>query len=80
MSSLEQLLEFISRLQGARIQFDLKCFRDAIMVALRSPSAYYEIEFFADGRIEVQTFGPAGPVQTMTLQEITDRVVRDVNG
>jgi hypothetical protein len=80
MNGLEQLLEFLSRLQDGRIQFDLKCVRDAIMVAVRSPSAYYEIEFFADGHIEVQTFGPPSPVQTATLQEITDRVVRDVNG
>jgi len=80
VNSFEQLLEFISRLRDSRIPFDLKCVRDAIMVALRSPSKYYEIEFFADGRIEVQTFGPPRPVQTVTLREITDRVVRDVNG
>jgi hypothetical protein len=48
------------------------------MVALRS--TYYEIEFFADGHIEVQTFGTPSPVQTVTLREITDRVIRDVNG
>ena len=80
MNSLEQLLLFISRLQDGRIQFDLKCVRDAIMVAVRSPSTYYEIEFFADGNIEVQSFGPSSQVQTFTLQEITDRVILDVNG
>ena len=80
MNSLEQLIEFISRLQDGRIQFDLKCVRDAIMISLRSPSTYYEIEFFADGHIEVQTFGPPSLVQTVTLREITDRVIRDVNG
>ena len=80
MNNLEQLLEFISQLQSCRIHFDLKCVRDAIMVSLRSPSSYYEIEFFADGHIEVQTFGPPSPVQTATLREITERVTRDVNG
>ena len=80
MNGLEQLLEFISRLQEERIQFDLKCVRDAIMVALRSPSAYYEIEFFADGHIEVQSFESTSDVQMITLAEITDQVVRDVNG
>jgi len=80
VNSLEQLLDFISHLQDSRIQFDLKCVHDAIMVAVLSPSTYYEIEFFADGHIEVQTFGPPGQVQTVTLPEITDRVVRDVNG
>lgn len=80
MNSLEQLLEFISRLQDGRIQFDLKCVRDAIMVSVRSPSTYYEIEFFADGHIEAQTLGTPSSVQTITLQEITERVVSDVNG
>jgi hypothetical protein len=80
LNSLEQLLQFISQLQDGRIQFDLKCVRDAIMVAVRSPNTYYEIEFFADGHIEVQTFGTPSQVITVTLQEITDRVIRDVNG
>lgn len=80
MNSLEQLLQFISRLQDARIQFDLKCVRDAIMVCIRSPSTYYEIEFFADGHIEVEMLGRSSPVQTITLQEITERVASDVNG
>jgi len=80
VNSLESLLQFISRLQSDKIQFDLKCVREAIMVAVRSPSTYYEIEFFADGHIEVQTIGTPSHVHTVTLQEITDRVIRDVNG
>jgi hypothetical protein len=50
------------------------------MVVVPSPSTYYEIEFFADGHIEVQTFGTPSQVQTVTLMEITERVIRDVNG
>src|ERR1051326_6815921 len=80
VNALEQLLEFLSKLQDARIQFDLKCVRDAIMVTLRSPSEYYEIEFFADGNIEVQTFGTPSAVKAASLKEITDRIVRTVNG
>jgi len=80
MNPLEQLLEFISSLQANRIQFNLQSVRDAIMVAGVSPGEYFEIEFFADGHIEVETYGPANPVQTVTLQEITEYVVRDVNG
>jgi hypothetical protein len=80
VNSLEQLLEFISQLQNGRIQFDLKCVRDAIMVSVRSPSTYYEIEFFADGHIEVETLGPPSLLKTISLEEITARVVSDVNG
>jgi hypothetical protein len=80
LDSLEQLLQFLSKLQDAKIQFDLKCIRDAIMVALKGPGAYYEIEFFPDGHIEVQTYGMPSQVHTVTLQEITDIVIREVNG
>jgi hypothetical protein len=80
VNSLEQLLQFIARLQDARIQFDLKCVRDAIMVSIRSPSTYYEIEFFADGHIEVEMLGTPSPVRPITLPEITKRVVSDLNG
>jgi hypothetical protein len=80
VNSLEQLLEFISQLQNGRIQFDLKCVRDAIMVSVGSPSTYYEIEFFADCHIEVETLGPPSLVKTISLEEITARVVSDVNG
>ena len=80
MNALEQLLEFLSALRDAKVCFNLTSVRDAIMVTIVSPSTYYEIEFFADGRIEVQTFGPANRVQTFNLQDITDRVIREVNG
>jgi hypothetical protein len=76
----DQIIEFTSRLNLARIPFNLTSVREAIMVTVRGPSTYYEIEFFADGHIEVQTFGPPSPVQTLTLAEIAERVVRDVNG
>lgn len=80
MNSLEQLLEFVFRLQTANIHFTLQCTRDAIMVAIVSPSTYYEVEFFGDGHVEVQTWGPAGQVKTITLSEITESVIRAVNG
>jgi hypothetical protein len=57
MNALEQLLEFISRLQDSNIDFTLHCVRDAIMVAIVSPRTYYEVEFFSDGHIEVQAWG-----------------------
>jgi hypothetical protein len=80
MNSLEQLLEFIGQLREYRIHFDLKCVRDAIMVTVRSPGTYYEIEFFADGHIEVETLGQSTGVSSVTLKEITSRVIEDLNG
>ena len=80
MNSLEQLLDFLSGLQNANISYRLDCVRDAIMVIVPAPSKYYEIEFFADGRIESQMFGPQSLVETRTLDAITAAVIRDVNG
>ena len=76
MNALEQLLEFISRLQDSNIHFTLHCVRDAIMVAIVSPRTYYEVEFFSDGHIEVQAWGPADPVQRVGLDEIT-QIIKD---
>ena len=50
------------------------------MVVVPTPSKYYEIEFFADGHIESQVFGPQSDVQLPTLAAITQAVIRDVNG
>ena len=80
MNSLEQLLEFIGQLRENRIHFDLQSVRDAIMVTVRSPGTYYEIEFFADGHIELETLGRPTGVSSVTLQQITSRVVDDLNG
>lgn len=79
-NTLEQLLSFLASLQDGRIHFTLGCSRDAMMVIVPSPSRYFEIEFFADGHIEVQTFGPAGLVTNVSLEQITRAVVAAVNG
>ena len=80
MNSLEQLLEFLILLQNHKIQFRLDCVRDAIMVVVPTPSKYYEIEFFADGHIESQTFGPSSAVSRVTIDEIRATVIHEVNG
>jgi hypothetical protein len=80
VNSLGQLLEFILGLQEEKISFNLQCVRDAIMVVVPTPSKCYEVEFFEDGHIEAQTFGPPSDVRSFTLEEITNRLVADVNG
>ena len=49
------------------------------MVAIVSPAAYYEVEFFADGRIEVQTFA-GGNVEEATLDEISATIIKAFDG
>jgi hypothetical protein len=80
MNGMQLLLEFIAKLKEAKIHFMLGCERDAVMVSIVSPATYYEIEFFADGEIEVQTWGPAGAVRETTLPEITETILQALHG
>jgi hypothetical protein len=80
MTPLEKLLYFISSLRDAKIHFSLDSVREAIMVVIPTPASYYEVEFFADGHIESQTFGPASDVRDVFLDAITREVVQAVNG
>lgn len=38
------------------------------MVVIPTPSKYYEVEFFEDGHIEVQKFGPGTDVDKVGLR------------
>jgi hypothetical protein len=80
INALEQLLNFISLLQQEKIHFTLGCSRDDIMVIAPAPSRYYEIEFFADGHVESQVFGPASLVRDVPLDEIFEDVRTAING
>ena len=56
--ALARLIDFIQQLKEHRVFFTLGCVRDAVMVTIPMPDRYIEAEFFADGTVEVQTFGP----------------------
>ena len=54
---LKTLLEFIDQLEVQKIFFCLERHRsDAIMVRVDVVGEHWEIEFFADGEIEVEIF------------------------
>ena len=78
MNSLQQLLDFLERLDDDGIEYQLRRGREAIMVMIVTPLAYYEIEFFANGEIVVQPFA-AGPVKTVSLEKITARVLAEMS-
>lgn len=75
---MQQLLEFLFRLRDENIQFNLECQREAIMVVIAAPGKYYEIEFFADSHVEVQTWGPVSEVEVVPYQEMRDRVIAEI--
>lgn len=78
MNSLEQLLGFTSRLQDADVQFTLHCVRNAVIVAVVSPTTHYEVQFFANGEFEARAWAPEGLVRSLSLDEVTGMVIREL--
>jgi hypothetical protein len=60
VNAFQKLLDFLARLQAAKIHYTLGHFRDeTIAVEIAVPGERWEVEFFADGAVEVEVF-PAG--------------------
>jgi hypothetical protein len=58
MNPLEKLLEFLQRLDDAKIFYRLSRPRtEAVMVEIVVPGERWEVEFFADAHVEVEVFG-----------------------
>ena len=58
MNPLEKLLDFLSDLDERKIFHRLSQVRpEAIMVEIAVPGERWEVEFFADGHVEVEVFG-----------------------
>ncbi|MCG8461226.1 MAG: hypothetical protein MI919_33485 [Holophagales bacterium] len=56
-NSLQKLLDFLQELERHKIFFRLECVRsEAIMVRVDVPGERWEVELFADGEVEVETF------------------------
>ncbi len=54
---MEKLLNFIGELSNRNIFYRLSSIRpEAIMVEIAVPGERWEVEFFADGHVEVETF------------------------
>ena len=57
MNSLQKLLDFLNRLQDRHIYFTLAHHRsEAVMVCVGLPGELWQVEFFADGHVEVEVF------------------------
>ena len=54
---MQPLLDFLNRLAEARISYSLAHVRpETVMVLVAVPGERWEVEFFADGRTEVEVF------------------------
>jgi hypothetical protein len=61
-NSLQKLLDFLDQCERRKIYFTLGRSRtEAIMVHIDAPSEKWEVEFFADGHVEIEVFRSSGP-------------------
>lgn len=56
MTALRAAHTLCSELDRRRANYELKIVRDALMVMVSVPGERWEIEFFDDGRVEVERF------------------------
>lgn len=75
MNSFQKLLDFLAELNKRSIFFTLAQIRpEAIMVTVVVPGERWEVEFFADGAVEVEVFRSVQGVQS---EEELERLFRD---
>jgi hypothetical protein len=60
---LNTLLAFLERLEAAKIYYELASYRhEAVSVVIRVPGEYWEVDFLADGEIDVERFVSSGAI------------------
>jgi hypothetical protein len=63
MTSYDKLLSILTRLDDARIKYDLGHYRpDAVTISLAVPGERWEIEVLGDGEVEVEVFRSDGTI------------------
>ncbi len=64
MNPFQKLLDFLSDLDQHHVFFRLSRVREeAIMVEVAVPGERWEVEFFADGHVEVEVFRGSSDIQ-----------------
>jgi hypothetical protein len=60
VNSLQRTLEFLAELNNRGVYYRLNHVRDSLMVEVAVPGERWEVEFFADGAVEVEVFRSNG--------------------
>ena len=59
---MKKLIGFLEKLEKKKIYYKLNKVRDAVMVEIAIPGERWEVEFFADGSVEVEKFISQGEI------------------
>ncbi|HEY7156651.1 MAG TPA: hypothetical protein VH575_21965 [Gemmataceae bacterium] len=66
-----QLLDFLERLEKAKIAYSLRHIReDALLVEVRVPGEIWEVEFLRDDEIEIERFRSNGRIDDASLLDV----------
>lgn len=71
MDVVEKLLEFVADLEKANVHYTIGVARsEAVMVTVALPGERVEVEFFADGNVEIERFISNGTVNSATEADL----------
>ena len=75
MTKLSKLTKFLDRLDEADMHYTLSSVREAaVMVGITVPGERWEVEFMADGDVEVEVFKSGGDIHEFSMiDELFDR-------
>ncbi len=63
-AKLSKLTHFLDRLDEADVHYTLSSIREgAILVGATVPGEHWEVEFMADGEVEVEVFRSSGDIE-----------------
>lgn len=57
---MKELFDFLDLLESRKIYFTLNRIRDSVLVEVSVPGERWEVEFFADGSVQVEKFKSEG--------------------
>jgi hypothetical protein len=57
---MKELFDFLDQLESRKIYFTLSRIRDSVLVEVSVPGERWEVEFFADGSVQVEKFKSEG--------------------
>jgi hypothetical protein len=77
MNTLKNLIEFLNKLEERKIYYRLNKIRDSILVEVTVPGQKWEVEFMADGTIEIEKFISDGKIENESELEVLFRDFSD---
>lgn len=69
---MNKLLNFLQCLESQKIWYRLEHVRDSILVLLSIPGERWEVEFFSDGRVEIERFVSTGEIENESILKKLD--------